>query len=380
MIPYQNFERLLYNLRLTDSDIALLDDHRDSFIRRKDEFATFFYNSFIEIPESRIVIEQFGKPEVMRLSWATWFERLFRENLDLTFISYLWRIGLKHVEINLDQRFSNLGFSLIRMFCHRLALKDLPPEIAVRILPVVDKLIDSCVLIETSAYIDATVRCDVEILKGIADKIRNPVTVIGGNIRRFQRRTSPGDTLFKDYEFLISSVGHCEEMIEDINSYVEMFEREARFEKALIQTVVENMIEKLSERKKTEGVRLEVNLSQDARIVRGDPIDLRYLLYHLIENSLEASRASQEPLVRITSAPQDFPPNTVSIEIFNNGEVINVENISQIFTPFFSTRSRGSGMGLSIVKLVLRKNFGQIEFEAIPHEGTKVHVTLQRAD
>lgn len=378
--PHQSLQLLTDKLRLAENDLLVLHSHRDFFIGKKNEFAEFFYEFFFEIPETRILLEHFGKPDVMKLTWATWFERLFRENLDSNFTSYLWRIGLKHVEINLDQRFTSLGFSLVRRFCYRTAVEAFTPQVAVEILPVVDKLVDSSMLVETSAYIEATVRCDVEILKGIADKIRNPMTIIGGNLRRLQRHTDPKDALYHDYDFLISSTSRCEDMIEDINTYVEMFQREARMEQCMLETVIENMLEKLAARKKLEGVKVEVDLSPDARFVRGDPIDLRHLFYHIIENSVEAARASKNPCVRISSFLQSVPPHTVQVELFNNGEAINLANISDIFSPFYSTKPKGSGLGLSIARLALRKNFGEIDFEPIPKEGTKVFLTLEKAD
>ena len=379
-VPYQSFQLLMDKLSLTESDLQVLSRHREFFITKKGEFGEFFYEFFYEMPETHILLEHFGKPDLMKLTWATWFERLFRENLDSNFINYLWRIGLKHVEINLDQRFTGLGFSLVRRFCHSLVIDNFPPQVAVEILPVVDKLVDSCILVETSAYIEATVRCDVEILKGIADKIRNPVTIIGGNLRRLQRHIDPKDTLYEDYEFLISSASHCEDMIEDINTYIEMFQREASLEQCMLETIIENMIEKLSMRKKLEGVRIELLLSPNARFVRGDPIDLRHLFYYIIENSIEAAHAAKSPYVRISSFLQEVPPHTVRVEVFNNGEIINLTNISDIFAPFYSTKPKGSGLGLSIARLALRKSFGEIDFEPIPQEGTQVCITLEKAD
>lgn len=367
-------------LKLTDNDIVILDRHRDFFIGRRSEFAEFFYEFFHGLPETQILLEHFGKPDVIKLTWATWFKRLFSEDLGSDFINYLWRIGLRHVEINLDQRFSSLGFSLARKFCQELAIKSFPPHIAVEIIPIVDKLIDSCILVESSAYIDASVRCDVEILKGIADKIRNPVTIIGGNLRRLQRHTDPANSLYKDYEFLISSTGRCEDMIEDISTYIEMFQREASLEQVMLETVIEDMIQKLTARKRLDRVKVEVFLSPEIRFARADPIDIRHLFYHLIENGAEAAHAAGSPYVRICSAPQGTPPHTVLIEVFNNGEAINLDSISDIFSPFYSTKPKGSGLGLSIVKLALRKNFGQIEFESLPGEGTRVYITLERAD
>jgi signal transduction histidine kinase len=148
----------------------------------------------------------------------------------------------------------------------------------------------------------------------------------------------------------------------------------------MLETVIENMIEKLSVRKKLEGVKVDVLISPEARFVKGDPIDLRHLFYHILENSIEAAHAAEIPYVRISSVPQEVPPHTLQVEVFNNGEVINLATISDIFSPFYSTKPKGSGLGLSIVKLALRKNFGEIDFEPIPQEGTKVFITLERAD
>jgi signal transduction histidine kinase len=379
-IPYKNIQRIMSKLQLSDAEFAVIRQNKDIFISRKNEFAEFFYESFIDLRETHILLEHFGNPEKIKNTWANWFERLFTEDLDEDFIAYLWRVGMKHVEINLDQRFSNLGFSLVRQFCRRIAIDNLPAAAALDVISAIDKTVDFCVLVETSAYIEGTVRCDAEILKGIADKIRNPVTIIGGNLRRMQRHTDPEIPLFADYEFLISSTRQCEEMIEDINTYMEIFQREAKLDECMIETIIDHALEKLSSRKKLNGIKMEVKINPAARFVRGDPVDLRHLFFHAIENAAEAARSSKAPHVLISCEPRDVPPHTARIEIFNNGDVINLSNISNILTPFFSTKSKGSGMGLSIVKLALRKNYGDIDFEPVPEKGTRVSISLQRVD
>ncbi len=378
-VPYKSIESMMNRLQLTEADFLLLHQHKEVFISRRNDFADYFYKTFDGIPETHMLLGRFGRPDAMRQIWSVWFERLFSSSPGIDFFGYIWRVGLRHVEINLDQRFSNLGFSIVRQFCQRLALENFSPRDSVEILSSVDKLIDLCLLIETGAYIDSTVRCDIEILKGIADKIRNPVTIIGGNIRRLQRQLDPQAQLFKDYEFLMSYAGRCEDMIQDINTYMETFQREAVFGKCLLEAVIENVIDRLSSKKKLDGVRIDMQLDRDARFVWGDPTDLRHLFYHLIENAAEASRAAESPMVSIVTAPQETPSNTVRIEIFNNGAVINLDNIQKFFSPFYSTKVESSGLGLSIAMLVIRKNYGDIFFEPVP-QGTKVYVTLQKAD
>jgi signal transduction histidine kinase len=379
-VPFKNLEAMLGRLRLEDEDRALLARHSGMFIAKKDEFAEFFFSTFFDLPETHIILERYGGEAIKRI-WASWFERLFRDVLSRGFIGYLWRIGIRHVEINLDQRFSNLGFSLVRQFCHRTVLEGgLPPEEASRLIPAVDKLVDSCILVETSAYIEATVRCDVEILRGIADKIRNPMTIIGGNLRRLQRRTGEESPLYGDFGFLISYMGRCEDMLEDIGTYIELFGREAVLDRCMLPTIVEEMVAKLADKRRLEGVKVELDISPEAPLVLGDPVDLRRLFRHIIENAADASRTAESPWVRISSAPQGTPPHTVRVEVFNNGEPINMADIAAIMSPFYSTKPEGSGLGLSIARLVLRKNFGEMSFEPVPGEGTRVIITLQKAE
>ncbi len=379
-VPYHSLESIMSKVQLKESEFLILREHSDTFTSRRDEFAAFFYKSFSELPETHILLERFGKPDSLMRTWSRWYERIFTEKIDSAFISYLWHIGLKHVEINLDQRFTSLGFSLVRQFTHQITRENFPPHIAMDLMLAVDKLLDFCALLETSAYIDATIRCDLEILRGVADKIRNPVTIIGGNLRRLQRKLDPEDPLFKDYEFLISYAVHFEEMVAEINTYMEIFQRETSFQRCMLDTIIDNMISDLSTRRRLEGVKVEVNISPTARFVLGDPIDLRHLFYHVIENAAEAARAAQEPLVSISSMSPESTAHAVRVEVFNNGEVINLANIGNILTPFFSTKSSGSGLGLSIAKLVARKNFGDMDFEPLPQSGTKVYVTLQKAE
>lgn len=96
---YGSFQPLLDKLKLSQDDLLVLSRHQDFFINKKAEFDEFFYGFFFDMTEPRILLEYFSKPDVMKLTWATWFERLFRENLDSSVFNYLWRIGLKHVEI-----------------------------------------------------------------------------------------------------------------------------------------------------------------------------------------------------------------------------------------------------------------------------------------
>src|SRR5208337_4224515 len=130
-------------------------------------------------------------------------------------------------------------------------------------------------------------------------------------LRRLQRKVDAGEPLFKEYDFLISYVGRCEDMVTDINTYVDIFQREPAFEKCMVETIIDNVLENLSSSRRLEGVKVEVDIGPSAQFVWGDPVDLRQLFYHVIENAGEAAGKGQEPFVRISAMSQGTPPHTI---------------------------------------------------------------------
>lgn len=112
-------------------------------------------------------LKHYESPGFLKNAWSYWFESLFKGDIDKEFMGYLWGIGIRHVEINLDQRFSNLAFSVARQFCQQIVASDLPIDKRGDISRIVDKLMDFCILVETDAYIESNARCDMEIIRGL---------------------------------------------------------------------------------------------------------------------------------------------------------------------------------------------------------------------
>jgi signal transduction histidine kinase len=69
----------------------------------------------------------------------------------------------------------------------------------------------------------------------------------------------------------------------------------------------------------------------------------------------------------------------VRVSIANTGSYIPPENYRQIFTPFFSTKKEGSGLGLSITKQIIMAHDGSIEVESVEGEGTTFYIELPGA-
>ena len=374
-IPYKKLHTFRQRLGIEEGGLKDLEPLKDFFARHKDKFARYFYDYFMAIPEARLIVEHEHRAGFLLQAWAHWFEALFSSGLDDKFMGYLWKVGMRHVEINLDKRFSNMGFSVVRQFCQDVVLSELPPDIAVNVLRQVDKLVDFCLLVETDAYIESTTRCDMEIIRGIADRIRNPVTVIGGHINRLMRHTDSKDPAYEVYEFIAAQSAKCERLIRDIKTYMDVFEREPYLDRIDLGSLFDEVLEGLSKSGMFVLPSIEMDIAPAATYAMGDVLDMKALFGHLLENSIEAVDGSS-PAIRIVSKIDGAPPHSLTVEIFNTGTPLAVEDKERLFSPFYSTKPGGSGFGLSIARLAARNNLGRLRLEPAEGEGTRAVVTL----
>jgi signal transduction histidine kinase len=376
-IPYKKLHTFRQWLGLTEDELKKLEPLKDSFINRKDDFAGYFHDLFMNIPEAKLIIDHERTHGYLLQAWANWFVLLFSRGLDEEFLGYLWRVGMKHVEINLDKRFSNIGFSIVRQFCQEVVRSELPLEKTAEVLRVIDKLVDFCLLVETDAYLATTTRCDAEIIKGVADRIRNPVVVIGGNVSRLMKHVDVKDPVYPIYNFIFSQSKKCDRMVRDIKTYMEVYEREPLFEPISLEGLLNEILEALFAGGRYVRPGIEMDIAPDASHIFADRNDMNALFVHLLENSLEAL-PEKDPLIRISSNLESASPHSLNIVIFNSGTPIKEEDMEQLFSSFFTTKPGGTGFGLAIARQAARKNMGRLSLWPVKEEGTKVTLSLPR--
>lgn len=376
MIPLHKLHIFREKIGIEASDLSVLAPFRHLFLERKEEFSDYFYNVFWGIPATRTILEGEKTPGVLKRTWSFWFESFFSAEFDDTFLSWLWKIGVRHVEVGLDQRFSNLGFAVIRQFCHGIVLREVPLEKRGPVLSMLDKLLDLCVLVETSAYIENTTSCDIEVMREMADRVRNPAMIIGWNIKRLQDKVSEESKEYKVYKMLMEENQRLEGMVKDIKVYMDLFQAEPKIGSVDLGEIIHEVLHRLKEEGTNDGVLIDITLHQDATLLKGDRQEYTHLFYYLIQNSMEAA-GSDSPRITITSGLDLDSPYYVRIEIFNTGEPPK-EKVDQLFSPFFSTKLKGTGFGLPIAQVVVRKNLGRLEIKPLPGKGTNVVVYLPR--
>jgi signal transduction histidine kinase len=374
-VPFARLNWFQERLGLADREQENLAKHRDVFLKVKERFSEEFFRYFWEIKETRIILDHERRGPHLKKLWEYWYELIFTEAITPKVLGVLWKSGLRHVELNIDKRFINLGYAFVRQFFHETAKDGVPSADLYAVTTALDKVVDFCVLIETHAYVVATSQCDLEVVRGISHQVRNPLTVIGGNILRLQKKLDPGSPVHQTYETILKENERLEAMVRDAATYSELYQKEPDISVVSLASIISEALRGLEKDRARKGVATVLELSPEYPDVQGDSKDLETMFHYLLQNSIEAADA-QKPLIRVSSRGKEKDLGFVEIEVFNNGRPPNQEEMDNLFVPFYSSKPQGTGFGLAIAQLAAKKNQGELYLERVPEQGTKCVVQL----
>ncbi|MDA3866581.1 MAG: ATP-binding protein [Salinivirgaceae bacterium] len=108
--------------------------------------------------------------------------------------------------------------------------------------------------------------------------------------------------------------------------------------------------------------------------VVADENQITHVLINLMKNAIEATVDTPEPVITIEVRESGSGKTTIAIS--DNGAGIPPEVLEQIFVPFFTTKTHGSGIGLSFSRQVIRMHNGVMNVDSAPGKGTTVTVTI----
>jgi light-regulated signal transduction histidine kinase (bacteriophytochrome) len=204
---------------------------------------------------------------------------------------------------------------------------------------------DLCILVETNAYIEARARCDIDIIMGVSDRVRNKITTIGGTIKRLQRKIDTKNPVYDVYDTLISDSTVCERMVADTSTFMEMSRREPQSNQLPLEELIRNLLR--TDKEQLKDVSIEIKLDPQ-HLLFGRPRGHGSSILHLLQNSREAVHLIK-PMCKYFHN-RCILPDRVLIEIFNTAIPIKMEAPERLFS-FFSTNHFALGFGLAITGL-----------------------------
>ncbi|MEO0096948.1 MAG: ATP-binding protein [candidate division WOR-3 bacterium] len=167
-----------------------------------------------------------------------------------------------------------------------------------------------------------------------------------------------------------------EKATENITKTIDTFLRISKGEKGEAELVdakdlVEEIIGKMAI---PPYIKIEDSLNNNTKVL-ANKNQLRYIFKNIIKNSVESIK--ENGLIKITNEEKD---SKVKIIFSDNGCGIKKKDLKKIFEPFYTTKEKGMGFGLSLVKYLLELNNGKIEIFSQEGKGTDVVITLLKGE
>lgn len=124
------------------------------------------------------------------------------------------------------------------------------------------------------------------------------------------------------------------------------------------------------------GVRVELDLAEGLPNVRADRILIEQVMLNLMNNAIEAMVTVPRPQRVVTASTARDGDDGIRVSVVDRGTGIAGEHASRMFSPFFTTKAQGLGLGLAICRSVVEMHGGRLWYEPRPGGGTAFHFTL----
>jgi signal transduction histidine kinase len=214
-----------------------------------------------------------------------------------------------------------------------------------------------------------------ELSAAIAHEIRNPITAAKSLLQQIVEDPTSADTA-KHSQIALEELDRVERSIAHLLRYA----REVSFNPTTVDVrdLIESSIDLFRDRAAREHVRF-VREWEELPIIRADGEQLRQVLANLIGNALDALASSHtsDPTIEI-SGGLNLAGTEVWIRIRDNGPGVPAEAANKLFRPFFTTKARGTGLGLSLSRKFVERHGGTIELSSAAGSGAAFVVSLPR--
>jgi len=221
---------------------------------------------------------------------------------------------------------------------------------------------------------------------GLVHEVKNPLAAIHLHLQLLEGYV----TEIEEEELkgrIQNKVGYIKNEILNLNESLQNLLRLIRAEKIKefqevdLNKIAQDVVSFLEPQASREEIRLELELGETDRFVRMDEAFVKQVLINLIINAVQAfEKSDRAPGERMVTVITGKEGGFNFVRVIDNGPGIPPETQEKIFEAFYSTRKKGSGLGLSLVKRMVASMGGHLELRSDPEHGTQFTVFLAGPD
>jgi PAS domain S-box-containing protein len=212
---------------------------------------------------------------------------------------------------------------------------------------------------------------------GVAHEIGNPLNSLDIHLQLLARKLkklAPGDRAP-----LEENLDTARREIQRLDTILRQFLEAIRpttpqREQCDLHQIINDTLNLLEPELASRDISVELDLEEGFPAMNLDATQFQQVIYNLLRNAYQALQGDGG-LIKISTGYNDYE---CRISISDNGSGIPPEQMGSLFEPYRTTKQSGTGLGLLIVRRVVREHGGEIEIESEPEAGTTIHIHIPR--
>ncbi len=379
---FQRYQRLQKYVGWNDDDVERVRSTASILEPYFPAVVADFYAEIEQHPEAAKVVTG-GAAQVERLkgTLTNWLQELLAGQYDADYVSRRWRVGYRHVDIGLDQVYTNVALSRLRSGLTLALQNDWPadPGGLAACIRSLNKLLDlDLAIIEDAYQTEYTNRLQSaerliaigQVAGGIAHELRNPLNVIKTSayyLLNARKLTS---------EKTVEHLQRIEKQVELSDNVITALSRFAKLPLPTLQpfSVEACLRSAVEETALPAAIELELDCPDSLPHALADADQMQIVLGNLIRNAGDAMPDGG----RLTLSAHNGTTN-IEIAVKDTGHGIPEDQLSRVMEPLFSTKARGMGLGLSMARAIVEKNNGHLSVESEANRGTTFTIQIPAA-
>ena len=212
---------------------------------------------------------------------------------------------------------------------------------------------------------------------GVAHEIGNPLNSMNIHLQLLERKLKKAVPDLYEAE-LRDLIDTSTDEVKRLDHIIDQFLKEIRpsqpqLEPTDVNALVKESLRFLEPEIKDRGISLTLELRSALPPLQLDPDQIKQAFYNVVKNASQATDQGGSITVR-----SDLTDEHVSVIFTDTGEGISASEMSDVFQPYFTTKKSGTGLGLLIIRRIIREHGGDIKISSEEGKGTSVTISLPR--
>jgi signal transduction histidine kinase len=208
---------------------------------------------------------------------------------------------------------------------------------------------------------------------GVAHEMKNPLNAMTIHLELLKQKLVAGKSASQHVEIIGQEIRRLDERIQGFLKFVRP--EEAKFGPVAIAPLVSSVLDAVQPEAQHAGVSITRGCADGGLLVEGDAAQLREAFLNLAQNAIQAMPKGGRLGISCTALPN----RRVRVRVEDTGVGIAPENLTKIFELYYTTKERGTGVGLSMVYRTVQIHNGEIDVESTLGVGTTFIVVLPAA-